>query len=214
LSDYAPAKLTARVQKDLRMRLFEHMQQVNIVFFQQTRSSELLSYFTVDLPAIERAMNVLSHKEQLERIPMISLLLVNLSIIAFGSYLALRGYITLGSLAAFFTMYTSMVNSVFNLTFTVSTLTDASVSIHTQLKGAVSLVVSDLMRQPLSSGTIIWTLLRLSVIELLSSSILSRRRLRSPFGGSIHKLLRTHPQKKGTLPKGQSRPYETVPSLH
>ncbi|WP_053373096.1 ABC transporter transmembrane domain-containing protein [Paenibacillus sp. FJAT-27812] len=232
LSDYALAKLTARVQRDLRMRLFEHMQQVNIGFFQQTRSSELLSYFSVDLPAIERAMNVVltiglqslavvtistavliylqwsmalaillgavvifagpyllgsraqainaSHKEQLdhmtgdvqenikaqkvikgynlqqamkdkfadrlqamflihyrknvinaqlERIPMVSLLLVNLSIIAFGSYLALRGYISLGSLVAFFTMYTSMGNSVFNLTFTIPTLTDASVSI-------------------------------------------------------------------------------------
>lgn len=232
LSDYALAKLTARVQKDLRMRLFEHMQQVNIGFFQKTRSSELLSYYSVDLPTIERSMNVLltiglqsltvvtistavlfylqwsmalaillgaaiifagpyllgsraqainaSHKEQLdhligdvqenikaqkvikgfnlqqamsdkfadrlqamflihyrknvinaqlERFPMVSLLVVNLSIIGFGSYLALRGYITLGSLVAFFTMYTSMGNSVFNLTFTIPTITDTSVSI-------------------------------------------------------------------------------------
>ncbi|MBP1990621.1 ABC transporter transmembrane domain-containing protein [Paenibacillus eucommiae] len=236
-SDYALAKLTARVQKDLRQRLFEHMQHVNIGFFQKTRSSELLSYFSVDLPSIERAMNsiltigiqsvtvvVIStavlfylqwsmavaillgavliflgpyllgrraqamnvlHKEQLEimigdlqenikaqkvikgfnlqhamtnkftsrlqtmflihyrknvinaqleRLPMVSLLLVNLTIIGLGSYLALRGHITLGALVAFFTMYTSMGNSVFNLTFTITAFTDVSVSIERMQK--------------------------------------------------------------------------------
>ncbi|MGO4347418.1 ABC transporter transmembrane domain-containing protein [Paenibacillus sp. MCAF9] len=231
-SDYALAKLSARVQQDLRKQLFEHMQQVNLAFFQKTRSSELLSYFTVDLPAIERAMNAIltvgiqsfsvvvistavlfylqwsmalailfgaalifagpyllgaraqainvAHKEQLdhltgdiqeniraqkvvkgfnlqqamthkfvgrlqtmylihyrknvinaqlERIPLISLLLINLSIIGLGSYLALHGHITIGALVAFFTMYTSMGNSVFNLTATIPVFTDASVSI-------------------------------------------------------------------------------------
>ncbi|OMF23857.1 ABC transporter ATP-binding protein [Paenibacillus sp. FSL H8-0548] len=232
LSDYALSKLIARIQKDLRMKLFQHMQQVNMGFFQKTRSSELLSHFTVDLPAIEYAMSALltvgiqsaavvtistivlfylqwkmalvillgaafvfigpyllsrraqainsSHKEQLdlmtgdvqetlkaqkvikgfnlqqamtekfadrlqtmfhihyrknimaaqlERLPMVSLLVVNMTIIAIGSYLALHEYITLGALVAFFTMYTSMGNSVFNLTFTIPAFTDASVSI-------------------------------------------------------------------------------------
>ncbi|MGO4548406.1 ABC transporter transmembrane domain-containing protein [Paenibacillus sp. 2TAB23] len=232
VSDRILARLSAHIQQDLRKRLFEHMQQVNMGFFEKKRSSELLSYFTVDLPSIERAMNAImtigmqsitvvsistivlfylqwsmalvivmgaaiifvgpyllgrraqainiSHKEQLdlligdiqenikaqkvikgfnlqqamtnrfaqrlqamflihyrknvissqlERLPMISLLLVNLSIIGFGSYLALRGHITLGALVAFFTMYTSMGNSVFNLTFIIPVFTDASVSI-------------------------------------------------------------------------------------
>jgi ATP-binding cassette, subfamily B, bacterial len=59
MSDYALAKLSARVQQDLRKRLFAHMQQVNMGFFEQKRSSELLSYYTVDLPAIERSMNAI-----------------------------------------------------------------------------------------------------------------------------------------------------------
>ncbi|WEK54721.1 MAG: ATP-binding cassette domain-containing protein [Candidatus Cohnella colombiensis] len=232
VSDYALAKLTAFIQRDLRAHLFEHMQHVNIGHFQKTRASELLSYFTVDLPAIERAMSVVltvgiqstcvviistsvlfylqwsmslaillgaviifvgpyllgnraqainaQHKQQLdlltgdlqenikaqkvikgfnlqqamihkfttrlqemltvhyrknvigaqlERTPMVSLLLVNLTIIGFGSFLAMKGHITTGALVAFFTMYTSMGNSVFNLTFTLPALTDASVSI-------------------------------------------------------------------------------------
>lgn len=258
ISDFLLAKLSARVQQDLRGRLFEHMQQVNMGFFEQRRSSELLSYFTVDLPTIERAMSViltigiqsltvvsistvvlfylqwsmalaivfgaaiiftgpyllgkraqainLSHKEQLdlitgdiqenikaqkvvkgfnlqqvmtqkfaerlqtmflihyrkniigsqlERIPMISLLLVNLSIIGFGSYLALRGHITLGALVAFFTMYTSMGNSVFNLTFIIPVFTDAAVSIDRMNSLLLAPKEASGTRQlPLSDGTL------------------------------------------------------------
>lgn len=66
---------------------------------------------------------------QLDRIPIISMLAVNLTIIALGSYLAIRGFITLGALVAFFTMYTSMGNSVFNLTYVIPVLTDVSVSL-------------------------------------------------------------------------------------
>lgn len=231
VSDYALAKLSARVQKDLRTRLFTHLQHVNIRFFQKSHSADLVSYFSIDLPAIDRAMHVIltigiqslstvmitiavlfylqwsmaiciligavvifvgpyllggraqaintDYKEQfslmtgavqenskaqkvikgfnlqqamiekfttrlqslfviqykqnvisasLERIPMISMLLINFTIIGLGSYLALYGHITVGALVAFFTMYTSMGNSVFNLTFTIPTFADASVS--------------------------------------------------------------------------------------
>ncbi|MED0671455.1 ABC transporter transmembrane domain-containing protein [Aneurinibacillus aneurinilyticus] len=231
VSDYVLAKLNARVQTDLRRKLFVQMQHLNISFFQKARSGDLVSYFSIDLPAIEGAMTsilttgiqslsvvVIStvvlfylqwsmaifilvgatvifagpyllgrraqkinamYKEQLtsmtsdiqenlkaqkvikgfnlqtamidkfnvrlkslfissysknvmnaqlERIPMISLLLINFTIIGFGSYLALKGHITVGSLVAFFTMYTSMGNSVFNLTFTIPAFTEALVS--------------------------------------------------------------------------------------
>ncbi|OXM85704.1 ABC transporter transmembrane domain-containing protein [Paenibacillus rigui] len=233
ISDYALARLSARVQLDLRERLFAHLQQLNIGFFQKTHAGDLLAYFSADLPAIERAMTVIltvgiqslsvvlistavlfylqwsmavcivigaavifagpyllggraqavqsEYKEQaarlssdvqenmkaqkvikgfslqqamadkfserlqsmflinykrnmmnaqLERIPMVSLLLINLSIIGVGSYLALRGHITVGALVAFFTMYTSMGNSVFNLTFAIPAFTDALVSMN------------------------------------------------------------------------------------
>ncbi|MFC5704064.1 ATP-binding cassette domain-containing protein [Cohnella faecalis] len=232
VSDFVFAKLNALAQKDLRTKLFVHMQQTNIGFFQRTRAGELLSYFSVDAPSIERAMSIIlttglqslfvvavstialfylqwtmalailvgasaifigpyllggkarsvhssfmdqiglltgdlqenikgqkvirgfnlqrsmtdkfagrlqalfaihyrknAITAQLERIPMISLLLINLTIIGLGSYLALQGHITIGSLVAFFTMYTSMGNSVFNLTFTIPVFADASVSI-------------------------------------------------------------------------------------
>jgi ATP-binding cassette subfamily B protein len=231
VSDYLLAKLLAYVQRDLREKLFRQMQGANIGFFQQTRSSELLSYFSVDLPSIERAMSAIltigiqsvtvvtittavlfylqwtmavaillgaglifagpyllgrrfhainvQHKQQydmligdvqenikaqkvikgfnlqqamvgkfvdrlkpmmlvhyrrnvisaqLDRYPLISLLLVNLTIIGLGSYLTLREHITLGALVAFFTMYTSMGNSVFSLTSIFPVFTDAAVS--------------------------------------------------------------------------------------
>ncbi|GIP33418.1 ABC transporter transmembrane domain-containing protein [Paenibacillus sp. J2TS4] len=230
-SDYVLAKLNARVQTDLRRKLFVQMQRLNIDFYNQKRSGELVSHFSVDLPAIEGAMTSIfttgiqslvtviisiavlfylqwsmalliliggalifigpyflsrraqavyagykeqvaamtsdvqenvkaqkvikgfnlqaammdkfnarlkalflsSYKQnvmnaQLERVPMVSLLLVHLSIIGFGSYMALQGYITIGSLVAFFTMYTSMGNSVFSLTFIIPAFTDALVS--------------------------------------------------------------------------------------
>lgn len=231
ISDYALARLIAKVQQDLRMGLFDHMQHTNIGFFQKARSGELLSYYSVDLPSIAQAMQVIltigiqsfsvvvistvvlfylqwsmallillgavvifagpyllgrraeavnsAYKDQfarltgvvqenikaqkvikgfnlqeamtnkfgamlqalsvthykknvvnaqLERLPMISLLLINFSIIGFGSYLALRGHLSVGALVAFFTMYTSMGNSVFNLTIAIPAFTDASVS--------------------------------------------------------------------------------------
>ncbi|MCQ6562367.1 ATP-binding cassette domain-containing protein [Paenibacillus mendelii] len=231
MSDYMLAKLTSLVQKDMRALLFSRLQRMNIGFFQKSRSSELVSYFSVDLPSIDRSMSVIltvgiqslsvviittvvlfylqwsmavcilvgaiaiftgpyllgrraqatdsAYKEQLslmtgevhenikaqrvvkgfnlqqamidkfttrlqslfviqykknvlsaslERIPMISLLLINFAIIGLGSYLALQGYITVGALVAFFTMYTSMGNSVFNLTFAIPAFTDAAVS--------------------------------------------------------------------------------------
>ncbi len=230
-SDYLLSRLLAYIQRDLREKLFSRLQGANIGFFQQTRSSELLAYFSSDLPAIERAMSAIltigiqsvtvvtittavlfylqwsmalaillgaavifagpyllgrrfheanvQYKEQFDmligdvqenikaqkvikgfnlqqamvakfvdrlapmmaihyrlnvisaqlgRFPMVSLLLVNLTIIGLGSYLALRGHITLGALVAFFTMYTSMGNSVFNLTSILPVFTDAAVS--------------------------------------------------------------------------------------
>ncbi|WP_134683676.1 ATP-binding cassette domain-containing protein [Brevibacillus migulae] len=65
---------------------------------------------------------------QLERIPMVSLLLINFTIIGFGSYLALTGRITVGALVAFFTMYTSMGNAMFGLTFILPVFAEAQVS--------------------------------------------------------------------------------------
>lgn len=67
---------------------------------------------------------------RLGRAPMISLLLVNFAIIGFGSYLALKGYITVGALVAFFTMYTSMGNAVFNLAAILPAFTEAQVSMN------------------------------------------------------------------------------------
>ncbi|MDR7317506.1 ATP-binding cassette domain-containing protein [Brevibacillus nitrificans] len=232
LSDYALARLHTRVQEDLHKRIFEHIQHLPISYFQKTRSGDLVAFFSVDLPAIGRVMNVLlttgiqsffvvivstvvlfylqwsmaalillgalaifigpylfgprarkaneddlqqfTHmtselqenmkaqnvikgynlqtamiekfssrlqllsatgyhrqlvNQQLERIPLISLLFINLTIIGLGSYLALTGKITVGALVAFFTMYTSMGNSVFGLTFIIPAFTEARVSI-------------------------------------------------------------------------------------
>ncbi|NMO95556.1 ABC transporter ATP-binding protein [Paenibacillus lemnae] len=65
----------------------------------------------------------------LDRLPIISLLLVNFSIIGFGSYLALLGQITLGTLVVFFTIYTSMGNAVYNLTAILPSFASARVSL-------------------------------------------------------------------------------------
>src|SRR5690606_24703299 len=51
------------------------------------------------------------------------------TIICFGSYLALKGQITVGALVAFYTMYISMGNSVFSLTLVLPIITDAKVSL-------------------------------------------------------------------------------------
>ncbi|GED60872.1 ABC transporter transmembrane domain-containing protein [Brevibacillus formosus] len=231
ISDYVLAKLSARVQNDLRQKLFAHMQHLPVSYFHKTRSGELVSHFSVDLPVIDRSLAILfttgiqslavvtittmvlfylewgmalcilagailifsgpyllgrrayavnaAYKEQLaammndvqenakaqmvikgfnlqavmidkfnerlklllvsnyrknlmaanlERIPALCLLLINFTIIGFGSYLALTGRISVGSLVAFFTMYTSMGNAVFNLTFTLPLITDTQVS--------------------------------------------------------------------------------------
>lgn len=231
ISDYLLAKLNAHVQNDLRGKLFAHMQHLPVSFFHRTRSGDLVSLFSVDLPVIDRSLAILfttgiqsltvvtistmvlfylewmmalcilvgailifagpyllgrrahavnaAYKEQLaamtsdvqentqaqmiikgfnlqgvmiakfnerlklllvsnyrknlmaaklERIPALCLLLINFTIIGFGSYLALTGRISVGSLVAFFTMYTSMGNAVFNLTFTLPLMTDAQVS--------------------------------------------------------------------------------------
>ncbi|WP_289136035.1 ABC transporter transmembrane domain-containing protein [uncultured Brevibacillus sp.] len=231
-SDVFLAKLITKVQTDLRKRLFEHLQHIHVGYFQKKRSGELVSHFTVDLPAIESALSVLLttgiqslvvvvfstavlftlewrmallillgafiiftgpyflnrraqeannqyfeevgllmsdvnenikaqkvikgyhlqasmiqkfqsrlqafsianyHKQvidaRLGRFPMASLLLVNFAIVAFGSYLALQGHVTVGAFVGFFTMYTSMGNAVFNLTYTIPAVTEASVSL-------------------------------------------------------------------------------------
>lgn len=231
VSDYVLARLNARVQADLRRKMFTQMQHLPISYFQKARSGDLLSYFSTDLPSIENAMtavltigiqsfsvvlistlvlfylqwsmalliligaalifigpyllgrraqavntayrekmaamlgfvqeNIKAQKvikgfnlqtdvidsftarlkvfsvanysknvmsAQFERIPMVSLLLINFTIIGFGSYLALEAYITVGALVAFFTMYTSMGNSVFNLTYILPVFTDALIS--------------------------------------------------------------------------------------
>jgi len=65
----------------------------------------------------------------LGRVPMVSLLFVNLVIMLYGSYLALTDHITIGELVAFYTMYMSMGNSVFSLTFIIPAITNAKVSI-------------------------------------------------------------------------------------
>lgn len=65
----------------------------------------------------------------LDRLPIISLLAVNFTIIGFGSYLALNGSISLGALVAFFTIYTSMGNSVYNLTAILPSFANARVSL-------------------------------------------------------------------------------------
>jgi len=65
----------------------------------------------------------------LGRVPMVSLLFVNLVIMLYGSYLALTDHITTGELVAFYTMYMSMGNSVFSLTFIIPAITNAKVSI-------------------------------------------------------------------------------------
>jgi len=231
-SDYALSKLSARIQRDLRSRLFNHMQRAHIGYFKSTKSSDNVSYVTSDVSSVISALHGLltvgiqslavvavstialfvlqwsmalcvlagaaviflgpyllggraqrinaEFKEQssaligdlqenikaqgiikgfnlqqamidkfnerlqalfaiaykknvinanLERIPMISLLIINLLIVGLGSYLALHDMITVGALIAFFTMYTSMGNSVFNLTFAIPVITDAKVSL-------------------------------------------------------------------------------------
>jgi ATP-binding cassette subfamily B protein len=231
-SDYLLAGLNVRIQRDLKHKLFKHIQRINMGYFQRSRSGDVVSYFSVDLPAVEGAMsmilttgiqsaavviittavlfylqwtmalcillgaavifigpyllrnrvhainteyreqlsaqiseiqeNVKAQKvikgfslqeaaiqkfnrhlqafsivhykkniasSQLERIPMISLLVINLTIIGMGSYLALMGHITVGSLVAFFTMYTSMGNSVFNLTFAIPAFAESAISL-------------------------------------------------------------------------------------
>ncbi|MFD0960250.1 ABC transporter ATP-binding protein [Paenibacillus chungangensis] len=65
----------------------------------------------------------------LDRVPMVSLLLMNFGIIGFGSYLALIQVISLGDLVAFFTIYTSMGNAVYNLTAVLPSVVDARVSL-------------------------------------------------------------------------------------
>ncbi|MFF2483839.1 ABC transporter ATP-binding protein [Paenibacillus sp. NPDC058071] len=65
----------------------------------------------------------------LNRVPMVSLLLMNFCIIGFGSYLALLQVISLGDLVAFFTIYTSMGNAVYNLTAVLPSVVDARVSL-------------------------------------------------------------------------------------
>lgn len=75
----------------------------------------------------------------LDRLPMISLLLVNFTIIGFGSYLALTERITLGALVAFFTIYTSMGNAVYNLTAILPSFASARVSLDR---------ITELLQQP------------------------------------------------------------------
>lgn len=239
-ADRLLARILAHVQQHLRRRLFMHMQRLGIDQFQSSRAGEHLSRFTVDLPAIERAMMSLmtlglqslavvgisvtilfalkwsmallilggagliylgphllggkarkaysAYRDELEavtseiqenvrgqmviqgfqiqdqqihrfenrlrslwfshyrhhvmqasldRLPFIGLLLVNFSIIAFGSYLALAGSITLGTLVAFFTIYTSMGNAVYNLTAILPAIASARVSLE-QITGMLT----------------------------------------------------------------------------
>lgn len=92
--------------------------------------NEAIRRFTVGLQQLFQShyrKNVMS--ASLDRLPMISLLMVNFTMIGFGSYLALTERITLGALVAFFTIYTSMGNAVYNLTAVVPSFTDAKVSL-------------------------------------------------------------------------------------
>lgn len=92
--------------------------------------NEAIRRFTVGLQQLFHShyrKNVMG--ASLDRMPMISLLLVNFSMIGYGSYLALTERITLGALVAFFTIYTSMGNAVYNLTAVVPSFTGAKVSL-------------------------------------------------------------------------------------
>lgn len=123
----------------------------------------------------------------LGRIPMISLLLVNLAIMGFGSYLALTDKITIGALVAFYTMYISMGNSVYSLTFIIPTLTDAKVSIgriqkvmeEEQLESALAA-----RQEPLQSP------LHISVNDVTfgyseKQTVLEHNSMSIPFGSSV-----------------------------
>lgn len=94
------------------------LQQLMLRRFEQRLKSLFVSSYQLNL--INAALG---------RVPMISLLLVNLTIMLYGSYLAIVDRISLGELVAFYTMYMSMGNSVFNLTFIIPSLTSAKVSI-------------------------------------------------------------------------------------
>lgn len=123
----------------------------------------------------------------LGRIPMISLLIVNLAIMGFGSYLALTDKITIGALVAFYTMYISMGNSVYSLTFIIPTLTDAKVSIgriqkvmdEEQLESALAA-----RQEPLQSP------LHISVNDVTfgyseEQTVLEHNSISIPFGSSV-----------------------------
>ncbi|MBA9086631.1 ATP-binding cassette subfamily B protein [Fontibacillus solani] len=92
--------------------------------------NEAIRRFTLGLQQLFRShyrKNVMG--ASLDRLPMISLLLVNFTMIGFGSYLALTERITLGAMVAFFTIYTSMGNAVYNLTAVAPSFTGAKVSL-------------------------------------------------------------------------------------
>lgn len=116
-----------------------HKAQLNSEVTENVKAQKIIKSFNLQQVMLQRFQDrtkqlfVSSYKlnlvnAALGRIPMISLLFVNLAIMTFGSYLALIERITIGELIAFYTMYMSMGNSVYSLTFIIPSLTDAKVS--------------------------------------------------------------------------------------
>jgi ATP-binding cassette subfamily B protein len=55
---YLVARVGARVMNDLRLGIFRHLQSLSVSFYARSRAGELLSRFTSDLDAVERALTV------------------------------------------------------------------------------------------------------------------------------------------------------------
>lgn len=115
------SKLNSEVQENVKAQKL--IKSFNLQQYMYTRFSKRVKQLFVS----SYNMNVMN--AQLGRVPMISLVLVNFLIMAFGSYLALTEQITIGALVAFYTMYVSMGNSVYSLTFIIPILTDTKVSL-------------------------------------------------------------------------------------
>jgi len=111
------SEITENVKAQKLIKSYNLQQMMQKRFVERTKLLFVSSY----------RMNLIN--AALGRIPMISLLVVNLSIMVFGSYLAIVDRITIGELIAFYTMYMSMGNSVYSLTFIIPAITDAKVSV-------------------------------------------------------------------------------------
>ncbi|MBP1930190.1 ABC transporter transmembrane domain-containing protein [Ammoniphilus resinae] len=64
----------------------------------------------------------------LERIPMTSLMVLNAIMIGFGGFLIFRGELSIGEFVAFFTLFMSVGQSVFHLTFFIPAMIESNIS--------------------------------------------------------------------------------------